>query len=238
MHPLRYLLHVAVMVLLAYSLGTSQEAPPNAPFGLKSGILTWKVTGKVLGDNTMTTTLYFDDYGLRQRAESRLEKSPSGAKGMGSEVSILLDSSQYIYHMGDSTGRLRVNLPFVFMLTVQETRSLINRFTFPMEHIQFLIDGKPHRVDRIPDGDLTYNGVKIKNTKIAGRDCKLYDYTHGLTTMKEAFWKGVPMRVDATEEGKLLYSITATNLKENVTLDDSLFTVPGGIVFTEEIQKQ
>lgn len=238
MHLHRYILHTAVMVLLAYSLGTAQGAPPSAPFALKSGILTWKITGKVLGDNTMTTTLYFDDYGLRQRAESKLEKSPSGAKPLGTEISILLDSNQYIYHEGDTSGRLRVNMPFLFMLTVQETRSLINRFTFPMEHIQFLIDGKPSRVDKIPDQDLTYNGVKIRKVKIAGRDCKQYDYTHGVTTMKEAFWNGVPMRVDATEEGKLLYSITATSLKENVTLEDSLFEVPGGIIFTEETQKQ
>ena len=226
-------LGLAALLLAAVSV-TAQEAPAGAPFKIRSGVVTWKISGKVLGDNTMTTTLTFTDYGRRQRAESRLVSSSSGAKGMGSEVVIIRDSNQYVFHEGDSTGRLRVGMPMLLMLTVQETRSLINRFSFPMEHIQFVVNDVPTRIDNIADDDLKYNGVKIKTAKIAGRDAKLYEYTRGATAMKEALWNGIPMRLDASEEWKLLYSIVATSVKEDAAIDDALFTMPTSVAFTAE----
>jgi hypothetical protein len=226
------------LFVATHAIVTAQEnAPAGAPFKIKSGIVTWKISGKVLDNNTMTSTLTFDNFGLQQRIESKLESSPSGGKAVGREIVIISDSNQYVFHEGDTTGRLRVKMPLLLMLTVQETRSLINRFSFPMDHIQFIINDVPTRIDLIADDDLKYNGVKIKATKIAGRDAKLYEYTHGATSMKEALWNGIPLRLDATEEGKLLYSITATSVKENAHADAALFTVPSGIVFSEETAK-
>jgi hypothetical protein len=234
-------MHRIILLCVAGIIGAccTAVAQPgtNSPFSVKSGIITWKVSGKVLDNNTMTTTLYFDDFGRRQRTESKLTSSASGGKGVGTEVAIILDSNQYVFHEGDSTGRLRVNMPLLLMLTVQETRSLINRFSFPMEHIQFVINDVPTRIDKIADEDLTYNGVKIKTMKIAGRDCKVYDYARGATTMKEALWNGIPLRLDATEEGKLLYSIVATSVKE-APVDEALFKVPAGVTFAPETSKR
>jgi hypothetical protein len=192
------------------------------------------VSGKVLDNNTMTTTLYFDNFGIDQRVESKLASAASGAKAMGTEVVIVHDSTQYVYHEGDSAGRLRVGMPLLLTLTVQETRSLINRFSFQLQHIQFVVNDVPTRIDAIADEDLKYNGVKIKTMKLAGRDVKMYEYQRGATAMKEALWNGIPMRLDATEEGKLLYSIVATGIKDNVPVDPALFTVPATVTFTPE----
>lgn len=169
------------------------------PYGIKSGIIEYKYSGVRTG----TSTLYFDDYGLKSAMKNNIKMGDRSENGWV----ISLNDEQYIFDLTKSNAGIKMKNP------------LLEGF-FEMQQSDF---------DKFVEEFYTKMGYKkVGLEKYAGKDCIVYEGDLG----RILIWNGILLYTESNFGG-INSKQETTSLKINVTVDSKYFQIPKNIKFTE-----
>ena len=164
----------AALVLAAISLNVNAQAPADAPYGVKSGVI---VTSMDMMGNEMVTETYFDNYGLLTATVSEGGGFMMGG-GEGKTRQITVDGVQY-----------RVN-------DAEKTATKMPDFGGGMG----FGGGRPQiNWNKLTDQVMKDNGIKeLGKETIAGKECTKYSMTMDMMgqSMEQIVWiyKGIQLQ--------------------------------------------
>jgi hypothetical protein len=187
-----------IAVVILDSTANAQKTSLK-PYGIKSGIIEYKYSGVRTG----TSTLYFDDYGLKSAMKNNIKMEGKSENGW----IISLKDEQYIFDPAKSNEGIKMKNP------------LLEGF-FEMQQSDF---------DKFVEEFYTKMGYKKVGTeKYAGKDCIVYKGDLG----KILIWNGILLYTESNFAGVYSKQET-TSLKVNVPVDSKYFQIPKNIKFTE-----
>lgn len=198
---------MAAALMAVVSLANAQ-APANAPYGVKSGVITMSMD--MMG-NEMITETYFDDYGLK--TASVQEGGFMGGEGKTRTIT-------------DKDGaQIRIN-------DAEKTAT-----KFPAGGMMGMGGGRPQiNWNNLTDQVKKDNNIKeLGKETVAGKECTKYSMTMDMmgNQMEQTIWiyKGITLKtLMVSEMGEF-----GQNCKkfEEKAVDASMFTVPAGVKVEE-----
>lgn len=174
-------------------------------FGIKSGIVEYEISGSQTG----TKKLYFDDWG-RKQAEFTNSTIKVGKYTKHSRLLKITNGDyQYTINIENNSGTKRENpiIEKIFGLKDQ-----INYGDFGEQLL--LIDG----------------GFESGSDIITGKKCKVYEFKKQKT--KKWIWNWLMLKSE-TNRGSIKITVLAKNIKEDVSVHDSVFNLPKNVLITE-----
>ena len=204
---------LAAALLAVVSLANAQ-APANAPYGVKSGVITMSMD--MMG-NEMITETYFDDYGLKTAQVS--EGGGFGMMGGG--------QSGKTRTITDKDGaQIRIN-------DAEKTAT-----KFPAGGFGGGFGGGRNQINwnNLTDQVKKENNIKeLGKETVAGKECTKYSMTMDMMgqSMEQTVWiyKGIMLKnLMSTEMGE--FGQTCKKFEEKA-VDASMFTVPAGVKVEE-----
>ena len=204
---------LAAALLAVVSLANAQ-APANAPYGVKSGVITMSMD--MMG-NEMITETYFDDYGLKTAQVS--EGGGFGMMGGG--------QSGKTRTITDKDGaQIRIN-------DAEKTAT-----KFPSGGFGGGFGGGRNQINwnNLTDQVKKENNIKeLGKETVAGKECTKYSMTMDMMgqSMEQTVWiyKGIMLKnLMSTEMGE--FGQTCKKFEEKA-VDASMFTVPAGVKVEE-----
>lgn len=199
---MKRILFALCIILLSTSLIADFEF-----YGIRSGKIEYELSGNTTG----TKTIWFDNYGRRQRTELN---SSTTVKMMGIEntttehtLSIKTDEFLYFIDLQDNTGSKNhnpafYNDPAISEMTDAEKQAYFNKTL----------------------ADL--GGEKLGNETFLGKKCDVIS----LMGNKSWIYEGITLKSETSIMG-ITNVITATGFQENIEVKDDLFLPPAGIEF-------
>jgi hypothetical protein len=172
-------------------------------YGIKSGIITYKVTGI----NTGTETIYFDQYGMREAKYSQTESNVFGMKTQNNGLSLLIGIQQYEIDLTAKTGTHLVNPILEKIVENGEDLGEVGE--------QMLID---------------MGGEKLGTEEFMGKTCDKWTVSSMAADM--LIYKQMTLKMHSSIMG-LTLDIEVTDLKENVAIPEEKFTIPEGITLQD-----
>ncbi len=201
---MKKMLFAAALVLAAISLNVNAQAPADAPYGVKSGVI---VTSMDMMGNEMVTETYFDNYGLLTATVSEGGGFMMGG-GEGKTRQITVDGVQY-----------RVN-------DEAKTATKMPDFGGGMG----FGGGRPQiNWNKLTDQVMKDNGIKeLGKETIAGKECTKYSMTMDMMgqSMEQIVWiyKGIQLQNSmSTEMGD--FGQTCKKFEEK-DIEASMFQLP------------
>jgi hypothetical protein len=172
------------------------------PYAIESGVIKYKYTGDYEG----TQTLYFKDYGLKERVEEDYinTKSPTHDKVNHIFISTpdkyifidLVGNTGYSARRNDTTTSLQGNL----------LRDLVT--------IGF-------------DSTMRKNGYSRGGSRnVSGRYCQIYS---GGESSQFCFYKGINIKTEMRLGKDFHYTLEATDIQENASISDDQFQAPQNV---------
>ena len=204
---------LAAALLAVVSLANAQ-APANAPYGVKSGVITMSMD--MMG-NEMITETYFDDYGLKTAQVS--EGGGFGMMGGG--------QSGKTRTITDKDGaQIRIN-------DAEKTAT-----KFPAGGFGGGFGGGRNQINwnNLTDQVKKENNIKeLGKETVAGKECTKYSMTMDMMgqSMEQTVWiyKGIMLKnLMSTEMGE--FGQTCKKFEEKA-VDASMFTGPAGVKVEE-----
>lgn len=187
-----------IILVVLHSAAIAQKTSLK-PYGIKSGIIEYKYSGVRTG----TSTLYFDDYGLKSAMKNNIKTGDRSENGW----IISLKDEQYIFDPEKSKEGIKMKNP------------LLEGF-FEMQQSDF---------DKFVEEFYTKMGYKKVGTeKYAGKDCIVYKGDLG----KILIWNGILLYTESNFAG-IYSKQETTSLKVNVPVDSKYFQIPKNIKFTD-----
>ena len=199
---------LAAALLAAVSLANAQ-APANAPYGVKSGVITMSMD--MMG-NEMITETYFDDYGLKTA-----QVSEGGFMGGEGKTRTITDKDG---------AQIRIN-------DAEKTAT-----KFPAGGFGGGFGGGRNQINwnNLTDQVKKDNNIKeLGKETVAGKECTKYSMTMDMMgqSMEQTVWiyKGIMLKnLMSTEMGE--FGQTCKKFEEKA-VDASMFTVPAGVKVEE-----
>ena len=204
---------LAAALLAVVSLANAQ-APANAPYGVKSGVITMSMD--MMG-NEMITETYFDDYGLKTA-----QVSEGGGFGMMG---------------GGQSGKTRtITDKDGAQIRINEAEKTATKF--PAGGFGGGFGGGRNQINwnNLTDQVKKENNIKeLGKETVAGKECTKYSMTMDLMgpSMEQTVWiyKGIMLKnLMSTEMGE--FGQTCKKFEEKA-VDASMFTVPAGVKVEE-----
>lgn len=168
-------------------------------FGIKSGIIEYKYSGVRTG----TSTLYFDDYGLKSAMKNNIKTGDRSENGW----IISLKDEQYIFDPEKSNEGIKMKNPLLegfFEMQQSDFKKFVEEFYTKMGY------------------------KKVGTEKYAGKDCIVYEGDLG----KILIWNGILLYTESNFGG-IYSKQETTSLKVNVPVDSKYFQIPKNIKFTD-----
>ena len=203
---------LAAALLAVVSLANAQ-APANAPYGVKSGVITMSMD--MMGNEIVTET-YFDDYGLKT---AQVSEGGFGMMGGG--------QSGKTRTITDKDGaQIRIN-------EAEKTAT-----KFPAGGFGGGFGGGRNQINwnNLTDQVKKENNIKeLGKETVAGKECTKYSMTMDMMgqSMEQTVWiyKGIMLKnLMSTEMGE--FGQTCKKFEEKA-VDASMFTVPAGVKVEE-----
>ena len=204
---------LAAALLAVVSLANAQ-APANAPYGVKSGVITMSMD--MMG-NEMITETYFDDYGLKTA-----QVSEGGGFGMMG---------------GGQSGKTRtITDKDGAQIRINEAEKTATKF--PAGGFGGGFGGGRNQINwnNLTDQVKKENNIKeLGKETVAGKECTKYSMTMDMMgqSMEQTVWiyKGIMLKnLMSTEMGE--FGQTCKKFEEKA-VDASMFTVPAGVKVEE-----
>ncbi|MBO4268391.1 MAG: hypothetical protein J5869_03365, partial [Bacteroidaceae bacterium] len=200
---------LAAALLAVVSLANAQ-APANAPYGVKSGVITMSMD--MMG-NEMITETYFDDYGLKTAQVS--EGGGFGMMGGGQQGKTRT--------ITDKDGaQIRIN-------DAEKTAT-----KFPAGGFGGGFGGGRNQINwnNLTDQVKKENNIKeLGKETVAGKECTKYSMTMDMMgqSMEQTVWiyKGIMLKNEMNSEMGT-FGQTCKKFEEKA-VDASMFTVPAGV---------
>ncbi|MBR4841753.1 MAG: hypothetical protein IK006_01480 [Bacteroidaceae bacterium] len=204
---------LAAALLAVVSLANAQ-APANAPYGVKSGVITMSMD--MMG-NEMITETYFDDYGLKTAQVS--EGGGFGMMGGGQQGKTRT--------ITDKDGaQIRIN-------DAEKTAT-----KFPAGGFGGGFGGGRNQINwnNLTDQVKKENNIKeLGKETVAGKECTKYSMTMDMMgqSMEQTVWiyKGIMLKNEMNSEMGT-FGQTCKKFEEKA-VDASMFTVPAGVKVEE-----
>ena len=199
---------LAAALLAVVSLANAQ-APADAPYGVKSGVITMSMD--MMG-NEMITETYFDDYGLKTA-----QVSEGGFMGGEGKTRTITDKDG---------AQIRIN-------DAEKTAT-----KFPAGGFGGGFGGGRNQINwnNLTDQVKKENNIKeLGKETVAGKECTKYSMTMDMMgqSMEQTVWiyKGIMLKnLMSTEMGE--FGQTCKKFEEKA-VDASMFTVPAGVKVEE-----
>ena len=204
---------LAAALLAVVSLANAQ-APANAPYGVKSGVITMSMD--MMGNEIVTET-YFDDYGLKTA-----QVSEGGGFGMMG---------------GGQSGKTRtITDKDGAQIRINEAEKTATKF--PAGGFGGGFGGGRNQINwnNLTDQVKKENNIKeLGKETVAGKECTKYSMTMDMMgqSMEQTVWiyKGIMLKnLMSTEMGE--FGQTCKKFEEKA-VDASMFTVPAGVKVEE-----
>lgn len=188
---------------------TEKVVKTNKKYQLKSGIITM-ISGTM--GMTQTMTLYFDDYGNKECAETmgEMDMGIVGKVHMPQQLlAITKDGYAYNIDMTNKSGT--------------KTKIMPNR-------MQKDIDFSNLTEDMMKQMKITKQGTEV----LLGRTCDKYSMYEPALKMKSSYsvWNGIPLKSEVNIAGIVAKTIT-TKIEENCVIPAERFEIPKDIKITE-----
>ncbi|MCH9029686.1 MAG: hypothetical protein IH819_08770 [Bacteroidetes bacterium] len=174
-------------------------------FGIQSGIIEYEVTGSQTGNKK----LYFTDWGRKQAEFSNSTIKVGKFSKHSNLLKITNGDWQYIINLEKKTGTKREN---PVLRKMYELSNQINYNDFGEQLV--LIEG----------------GVKTGMEVVAGKNCTIYNFRNKKS--KSWIWNWITLKSESLSGGVHI-TVTAKNIKENVSVPDSVFNPPKNILIIE-----
>ena len=200
---------LAAALLAVVSLANAQ-APANAPYGVKSGVITMSMD--MMG-NEMITETYFDDYGLKTA-----QVSEGGFMGGEGKTRTITDKDG---------AQIRIN-------DAEKTAT-----KFPAGGMGFGMGGNRPQINwnNLTDQVKKDNNIKeLGKETIAGKECTKYSMTtEGFQGPQEQtvwIYKGIQLKNEMNMGDFGTFGSTCKKFEEKA-VDASMFEVPAGVKVEE-----
>ena len=174
-------------------------------FGIQSGIIEYEITGSQTG----TKKLYFEDWGRKQVEYSNTILRVGKYSKQSNLIKINNGDWQYIIDLDRKIGTKRKN-PVIEKLI--ELKDQINYGEFG-EQLVF-ING----------------GYESGSETINGRKCNVYEFKK--KNSKSWIWNWITLKSEINTGGVSI-TMLAVNIKENVSIPDSVYNLPPNVSITE-----
>ncbi len=174
-------------------------------FGIKSGIIEYEITGSQTG----TKKLYFDDWGRKQAEFTNSTIKVGKYTKHSNLLKITNGDLQYIINLENNTGTKRENPVIEKMI---ELKNQINYGDFGEQLL--LVDG----------------GFESGSKMIAGKKSKVYEFKKQNT--KKWIWNWLMLKSE-TKRGSIKITVMVKSIKDNISVPDSVFNLPGNVLITE-----
>lgn len=193
---------------------TTSTTAPQQKYKIKSGIVTTEM-GNPMGKGTITSVLYFDDYGAKEATETKNEMTMVGVTIKTHNLEISRDGYQYKLDLEKKTGT-----------------------KFKMPNMGggggFASFASMSAADMGSEMAKEYNIKKESSQTVAGKECEVYSMDNQKRGMKGTFatYQGIPMKVDQTMSGMKIKS-EVVKFEENATPPAGIFDVPADVKVEE-----
>jgi hypothetical protein len=174
-------------------------------FGLKSGIIEYKITGSQTGSKK----LYFDDWGRKQAEFSNSTIRVGEYSKHSNLLKITKGDKQYVIDLDDKTGTKRENPVIEKMMDLSNQ---INYGDFGEQLI--LIDG----------------GFESGTEIISDKKCKIYKFSKQKKTWW--VWNWILLKSEINRGG-INITIEAINIEGDVNIPENIFAIPPEVLITE-----
>src|SRR3990172_6580297 len=174
-------------------------------FGVQSGIIEYEISGSQTGSRK----LYFDDWGRKQAEYSNTTIKVGKYSKHSNLLKITNGNWQYIIDLDKSAGTKRENPILEKMF---ELKDQMNYGEFGEQLI--LVDG----------------GFESGNEDIEGRRCRIYEFKD--LKSKNWIWNWLLIKSEI-QSGNVKININANYIRENIPIQDSVFTLPKNVLITE-----
>lgn len=187
---------------------TNAATPSKGKYQIKSGIVELKVENNMM-DADSKQTLYFDDFGKKERTETYTELQMMGQSIKS--IGIVLNDGEYSYSFDPE----------------KKTGTKTKVFG---SHTGAQYDFENFSEEMKKDWNLKKEGT----INILGKNCDKYYMDNKGMKMKGTvcLWNGIALESDI-DMGGLKMKITALSVKENAEIPSDKLTVPADIKFEE-----
>lgn len=197
----RLAIFIVVMFFCAASYAQNSKIK-RYPF--KSGIVEYKHSGKGTGKST----LYFDDYGLKEARYEEVITKVFGFQQKTSKVTIINGDAQYEYDLKTRKGT-KMGSPLIMATKEEKDYDEWDEFS----------------VDLMKSMGFEKTGQE----KVQGKTCDVWSGMGKVWT-----WKGLSLKTEVNLMGQFL--IEATSVKTNVSVPSSKFEVPDDVELVETFE--
>ncbi|MFA4852205.1 MAG: hypothetical protein WC599_06775 [Bacteroidales bacterium] len=182
-------------------------AKTNGKYQLKSGIITMSSDAMGIGQ---TITLYFDDYGNKECAETKGEMD-MGIAGKVQMHQLAITKDGYVYNI-DMTNK-------------SGTKTKITPNSKQKD-----IDFSNLTEDMMKQMKIKKEGTEV----LLGKTCDKYSLDAPALKMKSSYsvWNGIPLKSEVNMIG-IVAKITTTKIEENCVIPAEKFEIPKDIKITE-----
>lgn len=184
-----------------------EKTTPKGKYQIKSGIIR-QTTKQNLIDVPFEQVIYFDDYGNKERIESRMEMEMMNQKIVSENVDITVDGYIYKLDMEKKTG----------------TKSKL--YGTPKNEYDFS--------SMAESAAKQFNLVKKPDAVIAGKTCESYEFNNEKYHMKGVVcnYKGISLKSKVSVRG-MEVEVEVSKLEENVSIPSDKFDIPKDFTITE-----
>ncbi len=179
--------------------------PGQKIFGIKSGIIEYKITGSQTG----TKKLYFDDWGRKQAEFANFTIKVGKYTKHSNLLKITKGDWQYIINLENNTGLKKEN-PLI-----EKIIELKNQTNYGEFGEQLLLIG---------------GGFESGRDIVADKKCKVYEFKK--QNSKSWIWNWLMLKSE-TKRGNINITVIAKNIEENVFIADTVFSPPKNILIIE-----